>query len=205
MTCSTDAEERFPTSASERRLMATALSGRLRLRRMASITFGPPGCPIQLPMSSTVSPVPGQERGDDRRELALHNVGQVGGQHDPEAVRPEPPAERVGTVWADLTVRGDDPRTAGRSGRTAWPGVPAGRSQAACSPLDDHRRRRRRRTGRSTTRSAVVISARGQAQRAHLDRHQRGRVRRPGQQVVVQARERSQRPPRSRGRISAAA
>ncbi len=54
--CSTDAEDMFPASASERRLISMALSGSLRLCWAASMTFGPPGWHTQLLMSSTVSP-----------------------------------------------------------------------------------------------------------------------------------------------------
>jgi len=53
--CSTDAEDMFPASASERRLISTALSGSFRLCWMASMTFGPPGWHAQLLTSSTVS------------------------------------------------------------------------------------------------------------------------------------------------------
>ena len=75
-TCSTDAEDGLPTSASERRVSSTALSGSLKLFSMASMTLGPPGWQTQAVISSTVSPCSVRKGADAAAKPPLDHVVQ---------------------------------------------------------------------------------------------------------------------------------
>ncbi len=55
-TCSTDADDRLPTAASESQVTSRAPSVRSSARLIACSTFGPPGCATQVPTSATVMP-----------------------------------------------------------------------------------------------------------------------------------------------------
>ena len=128
--CSTDAEDRLPTSARERRLAASALSGSFRARCTASRTFGPPGWQIQLAMSSMVRSCSARKAVTLAARPRSTTSGSSVVEHDTEAVAEQPPAERVAAVGVDHAAGGDHravPRSAATPFRpvTASPVLPA--------------------------------------------------------------------------------
>lgn len=148
-TCKTDTEDRFPTAASERRLFSTALSGSLRLRWMASMTFGPPGWPIHVLISSVVRPclarnevaTPASERSTTSASSAVRTMRK------PSVPSRHPSAASLSgqtSLWVAIT-RG--PRAA-RARGACFPAATRPAAPSANKPL--------------TTRSAVVISVVGQ-------------------------------------------
>ena len=52
---------------------------------IASSTFGPPGCATQAPMSADVRPWSARKPRTSSPRYRSHQVGDLGGQHDPEA------------------------------------------------------------------------------------------------------------------------
>ena len=112
--CSTDAEDMLPTSARERRLAATALVGQLQrpLHRVDHLGAARVADPAGDVVDGQV--VLGEEAGDAVGEAALDHGGQLGCQHDAEAVVAQPPAERVAAVGVDRAAGGDDLRSGPR-------------------------------------------------------------------------------------------
>jgi hypothetical protein len=126
----TDAEDRLPASASERRLSSLALSGSLRLFWMAWITFGPPGW--QTPGADLLDGqiMLGQEEGDGAAQPPPDYAGQSCRQDDAEAVRAQPPSRRVAAVGVHLEGEELDGPIETMASRAAGHGtfkLPAGR------------------------------------------------------------------------------
>ena len=169
----------LPASDRDRRLAARALSGSLSARCAASSTFGPPGWQIQRPDVVDGQAVLAEEGGDAAVQPALDHLGELRGEHDAEAVRAEPPAQRVRAVRVDLAPGGDHPGAGERR-----PGAGAAGAPAAARPPPRRRRRARSRRGPRWSPSSAARSA-STARRPAAPRRVAGQA----EQVVVQPRE----------------
>ena len=173
-TCSTDADDRLPTSLSERQVSSSASSGRPRLAVIASMTFGPPGWLTQAPTSSTFRPCARKELGDVVAQVPLDDRGHV----------------RATAPAGIRSRRRPSPSCAASRGRGGCASR-GRRAQRRRSVRRDDRRpprppRRRRRTARCRPGVAIDGSARWVGERAQLDRQQHRDAVGCAAQVVVQ-------------------
>ena len=175
-TKSTEAEERFPTSSSDRQERSSAPSGRPSADWKASSTLGPPVWAIQWRTSARAEPLRGQERVDVPADVLAGDAGDLGREHHLEAGVAEVPAH--------------DPLGVGVEGATGWPRRAGRRAPFtdACTTGEHHRRR------------AVAEDARGhrvrdrevlplQGERAELHREEHAHVAREAAQEVGEARQ----------------
>ena len=84
-TCSTDAEDRLPTRASDSQVSRTASRGTSSAASSASITFGPAGVADPPADVGAGQPVVGEELVDVAAQVALDHRRHLGVEHDPQA------------------------------------------------------------------------------------------------------------------------
>ena len=95
---------------SDRHVISSACGPTPSSASIASMIFGPPGCDTQAPTSLDGQPVHGQQIPDVRPEVAVHQLGHLGGQHDAEAVGADVPAHHALGARVQVAAGGQHPR-----------------------------------------------------------------------------------------------
>ena len=132
-TCSTEADERLPTSAG-RQVSSSASSPRPRASWTASSTFGPPGWHTHQSTSVIVRPWSARKPRRRRRDIT-YQVGHLGVEHDPEPAVADVPAHRALGAGVEPAAGGQHLGAVGEVGRACgWSG-PTPTSAAAPSLL----------------------------------------------------------------------